>query len=115
MATPRKGKARVKITASGKKVSYGQKGELGLGKGAARSSAVIARDLLGSSNAFRKPLRILTRPCGFLENAGSVKRLARLDCQKHFLLHRQILNDPTDGRKYSKSLMLWHGQGAFAP
>jgi hypothetical protein len=26
MATPRKGKARVKITSSGKKVSYGQKG-----------------------------------------------------------------------------------------
>jgi len=26
MATPRKGKARVKTTASGKKVSYGQKG-----------------------------------------------------------------------------------------
>ena len=26
MAKPRKGKARVKITASGKKVSYGQKG-----------------------------------------------------------------------------------------
>lgn len=26
MATPRKGKARVKVTASGKKVSYGQKG-----------------------------------------------------------------------------------------
>ena len=27
MATPRKGKARVKITASGKKVSYGQAGK----------------------------------------------------------------------------------------
>jgi hypothetical protein len=27
MATPRKGKAKVKITASGKKVSYGQAGK----------------------------------------------------------------------------------------
>ena len=86
---------------------------LGLERKAAQSSAVIAQDLPGNSNAFRKPLRILTRRCGFLENAGSVKQRARLDCQKHFLLHRRILSDPTSGRKYLKSLMLSHDQGAF--
>ena len=114
MATPRKGKARVKITASGKKVSYGQKGARIGKRGSAKQRSYCARSA-GQLKRFRKPLRILTRPCGFLENAGSVKQRARLDCQKHFLLHRQILNDPTSGRKYSKSLMLWHGQGAFAP
>jgi len=31
MATPRKGKAKVKITSSGKKVSYGQAGKAKVG------------------------------------------------------------------------------------
>ena len=33
MATPRKGKAKVKVTASGKKVSYGQAGKAKGGDG----------------------------------------------------------------------------------
>ena len=43
MATPRKGKARVKVTATGKRVSYGQKGaEIGK-KGSARQRSYCAR------------------------------------------------------------------------
>tara|TARA_B100001939_G_C16757040_1_gene536633 strand:- start:265 stop:480 length:216 start_codon:yes stop_codon:yes gene_type:complete len=43
MATPRKGKARVKVTASGKRVSYGQKGATIGKKGSARQRSYCAR------------------------------------------------------------------------
>ena len=48
MATPRKGKAKVKVTASGKKVSYGQAGKAKDGKprvrpGTSKGDAYCAR------------------------------------------------------------------------
>ncbi len=43
MATPRKGKARVKVTASGKRVSYGQTGAKIGKKGSARQRSYCAR------------------------------------------------------------------------
>jgi hypothetical protein len=50
MATPRKGKARVKVTASGKKVSYGQAGKAKDGKsrvkpGTSKGDSYCARSL----------------------------------------------------------------------
>jgi hypothetical protein len=44
MATPRKGKARVKTTASGKKVSYGQKGAK-VKPGTSKGDSYCARSL----------------------------------------------------------------------
>jgi hypothetical protein len=50
MATPQKGKARVKVTASGKKVSYGQAGQAADGgprvrPGTSKGDAYCARSL----------------------------------------------------------------------
>ena len=50
MATPRKGKAKVKVTASGKKVSYGQAGKAKDGSrrvqaGTSKGDAYCARSL----------------------------------------------------------------------
>ena len=42
MAKPRKGKAKVKVTASGKKVSYGQAGKA---KGTSKGDSYCARSL----------------------------------------------------------------------
>jgi len=63
MATPRKGKARLKITASGKRVSYGQKGasvKPWTSKGdsyCARSAAQLRKFKKAGSNP-NSPLRL---------------------------------------------------------
>lgn len=63
MATPRKGKARAKVTASGKKVSYGQKGakvKPGTKKGdayCARSAAQMKKHKKAAKNP-NSPLRL---------------------------------------------------------
>jgi len=63
MATPRKGKARVKTTASGKKVSYGQKGakvKPGTSKGdsyCARSAGQMKKHPKAAANP-NSPLRL---------------------------------------------------------
>ena len=43
MATPRKGKAKVKITAGGKKISYGQAGKNRVKPGTSKGDAYCAR------------------------------------------------------------------------
>jgi hypothetical protein len=63
MATPRKGKARVKTTASGRKVSYGQKGakvKPGTSKGdsyCARSAGQMKKHPKAAANP-NSPLRL---------------------------------------------------------
>lgn len=63
MATPRKGKARVKTTASGRKVSYGQKGakvKPGTSKGdsyCARSAGQMKKHPKAAAN-LNSPLRL---------------------------------------------------------
>lgn len=63
MAKPRKGKARVKVTSSGKKVSYGQKGakvKPGTKKGdayCARSAGQMKRNPKAAKNP-NSPLRL---------------------------------------------------------
>ena len=71
MATPRKGKARVKVTASGKKVSYGQAGKAKDG-----GSRVRAGTKKGDSYCARSAGQMKKHPKA-AKNPNSPLRLSR--------------------------------------
>ena len=75
MATPRKGKAKVKVTASGKKVSYGQAGKAKGGgprvkPGTSKGDSYCARSLGIKKRVSKKKLQIT-----YLVKGGNVLEL----------------------------------------
>ena len=77
MAKPRKGKARVKITASGKKVSYGQAGKAKGGgprvrPGTSKGDSYCARSLGIKRRLSKKKETIRIALIIYPENAGNV-------------------------------------------
>ena len=80
MATPRKGKAKVKITASGKKVSYGQSGSAKSGgprvrPGTSKGDSYCARSLGIKKGLSKKKQNILILQTICLEKDGSALEL----------------------------------------
>jgi hypothetical protein len=77
MATPRKGKAKVKVTASGKKVSYGQAGKAKGGgprvkPGTSKGDSYCARSLGIKKRLSKKNKMTLILPTIYQEKDGNV-------------------------------------------
>ena len=74
MATPRKGKAKVKVTSTGKRVSYGQSGKAKDGgprvRAGTKGDAYCARSL-AQKRSTPKPQRTLTHHSTYPESDGS--------------------------------------------
>ncbi len=80
MATPRRGKAKVKVTASGKKVSYGQAGKAKGGgprvkPGTSKGDSYCARSLGIKKRLSKKKQTIPTLLTTYQEKDGNVQEL----------------------------------------
>ena len=81
MPSPRRGKAKVKVTSSGRRVSYGQAGKAKDGgprvrPGTSKGDSYCARSL-GIRNVFLKRSRMtLTHPITYHVSVGSVRVLS---------------------------------------